>query len=254
MNDKKEKAVEVENILETRAITHNGNVLLLLDKAVAQLSTPNAPAAVEALTKLVDLYERLESKNAARQFAEDLAAFQGECPPIPKKSTAKITSKSGAQFSYSYAELDTIAGVIRSFLTQFGFSYTWNSKVDGERIACTCTLQHRGGHQQSALFEAPVDNSMSVNDTQKYAAALTYAKRQSLIQILGLTTCDPDSDGAQGGVISEDQAHTLKAKITELGVNEQRFLAIYAITSVTELPANLYEAAIRALEMKRRAK
>lgn len=251
MTDKPGNAVKV--VPEGGAVTQNGNVLLLLDKAVAQLSSPNAPAAVEALTKLVDLYERLESKNAKRQFAEDLTGFQGECPPIPKKSTARIATKSGSQFSYQYAELDTIANVIRPFLTQYGFSYTWDSKVNGESIACTCTLQHRSGHQQSALFEAPIDKAMVVNDTQKYAAALTYAKRQSLIQILGLTTCDPDSDGAQEATVSPDQVHTLKAKITEIGVNEQKFLAIYGIKAVTELRADLYEAAIRALEMKRRA-
>lgn len=251
MSDKPGSAVKV--IPEGGAVTQNGNVLLLLDKAVAQLSSPNAPAAVEALTKLVDLYERLEAKNAKRQFAEDLTGFQGECPPIPKKSTARIATKSGSQFSYQYAELDVIASVIRPFMTKCGFSYTWDSSVEGDRIACTCTLQHRGGHQQSARFEAPIDKSMVVNDTQKYAAALTYAKRQSLIQILGLTTCDPDPDGAQGATVSQEQARTLKAKITEIGVNEQRFLAIYDIKSVTELPADLYNAAIRALEMKRRA-
>jgi hypothetical protein len=245
---------EVEVVPKAGAVTQNGNVLLLLDKAVAQLSTPNAPAAVEALTKLVDLYERLESKNAKTQFAVDLAAFQGECPPIPKKSTARIATKGGSQFSYRYAELDTIANVIRPYMTKFGFSYTWDSKVNGECISCMCTLQHRSGHQQSALFESPIDKGMVVNDTQKHAAALTYAKRQSLIQILGLTTCDPDSDGAQGAMVSQEQANTLKAKITELGVNEQKFLAIYDIKSATELPENLYGAAIRALETKRRAK
>src|SRR5688572_25647998 len=65
---------------------------------------------VDALEKLVALSERVQDRNAAREFGDAKARFQESCPPIKKTSKAKITSrKTGSSYEYDYAELDEIA-------------------------------------------------------------------------------------------------------------------------------------------------
>ena len=46
------------------------------------------------------------------ELAGALAAFQAEVPVIPKKQTAKIETERGRNYSYTYADLATIAPVV----------------------------------------------------------------------------------------------------------------------------------------------
>lgn len=208
------------------------------------------PASLE---KLVALYERVSDRNAAKEFAEAMAAFQAECPPIPKTSSAKITMKSGGQYSYKYAELDAIVGVIRPLLSKHGLSYTWDSAEDSGKITCTCMIRHVNGHSVSAKFQCPVDSAAAMSGAQKSAAALTYARRQSLIQALGLTTCDPDTDAGATARITDNQAANLEALMSEVGADRPRFLRYLGVESLADLPASEFTAAVSALEAKRKA-
>ena len=54
--------------------------------------------SVEAMEKLVELHERVSARQAASEFAAAMAEFQAECPSIPKTSTAKIVTQSGAGY------------------------------------------------------------------------------------------------------------------------------------------------------------
>ncbi len=175
---------------------------------------------VEALEKLVAMHERMMAAGAAREFAAAMASFQEECPPIRKTSTAKVTTKAGGAYTYQYAELDEIARTVRPFLHKHGLAYSWDCKLsdDGAKIRVECTLSHVNGHKASASFEsptAPLTNSMSKQ--QEVAAALTFGKRQTLIQVLGLTTCDPDIDGTRepAPTITPDQVLVLMALLEQ---------------------------------------
>ena len=46
-------------------------------------------------------------------LAEALVAFQASVPTIPKNRTAKIPTKNGGSYSYSYADLTDILEAIR---------------------------------------------------------------------------------------------------------------------------------------------
>jgi hypothetical protein len=202
---------------------------------------------VEALERLQALHERVSDRAAATEFARDLATFQQKCPPIAKTSTAKVTTKSGAQYHYKYAELDQIARTIAPFLAELGLSYTWDSDLRERMLFCVCTLRHVNGHSISATFTAPVESSAGMSEQQKHASALTYARRQSLIQVLGLTTTEPDTDGANPEPITQQQADDLRAFIEEVGANLTRFLKWAKIQRLEDLPARDYESAINAI-------
>jgi len=154
---------------------------------------------VEALERLMALQERMLDRQASHDFAAALAAFQSACPPIKKTSTAKVITKGGSNYTYTYAELDEIARTVRPFLHQHGLSYTWDSELsqDAGMLTVTCTLEHAHGHKKTATFKAPTEAvSQAMSPQQRHASALTYGRRQTLIAVLGLTTCDPDTDAA----------------------------------------------------------
>jgi hypothetical protein len=221
----------------------------ILDKAVSSGMSP------EQLEKIVALYERVSDRQAAQEFAGAMARFQAKCKAIPKTSSAKISTKSGIQYSYKYAELDTIAAHVRPLLSDEGLSYTWDSVENKGSIDCVCTIRHLNGHSVSARFSCPTDSAASMSGAQKNAAALTYARRQSLIQALGLTTCDPDTDAGATDTITEHQAANLSAMLDEVSPGPEglaKFLKLMGVEKLSAIPASSFKVAITALEGKRR--
>jgi len=210
---------------------------------------------VEAVEKLVALHERITDRLAASEFAHALADFQNECPPIQKTSTAEIVNRNtGSRFSYRYVELDAIARTVNPLLHERGLSYSWDSKVDDGRLSVVCTLRHVNGHSERSTFACAVESTKQRSAAQDAASTLTFGKRQSLIQVLGLTTCDPDSDAApQRNLepITEDQAANLEALIQEVRADRARFLRYLGVPDLDAIPQEDYSRAVRALEDKR---
>lgn len=208
----------------------------------------------DEMERLVALHNRQEDRRAAQEFAAAMANFQLHCPSIKRTSTAKIATSSGREFSYKYAELDEIAKTIGPPLHSAGLSYTWDSTVGEGKLRCTCTLRHANGHSIVASFEVPVDSKAGMSEQQKYAAALTFARRQSLVSVLGLTATDPDSDAAPGASepISASQAADLAALVDEVGADMKRFLSFMGVTKLAEITVAALPRAIKALEDKRK--
>jgi hypothetical protein len=182
--------------------------------------------------------------------------FQRRCPSIKKTSTAEIATQSGTRFRYTYAELDEIARTVNPILAEVGLSYTWDSAEDGAALTCICTLRHVSGHSVSSRFTCPIDSTARMSGPQRTAAALTYARRQAMVQVLGLTTTDPDTDGAESGEgmgeITETQAADLEALIEEVKADKARFLKYLGVGSIIEIRAKDYGKAVQALQQKRR--
>lgn len=215
---------------------------------------------VETLERLTTLYERMADRKAAQEFNAAMAQFQRECPAIEKLTESTQFSqvtREGTKKAVRYAELDQIANSIRPHLHKHGLSYTWDSWLNdgGKTLTCVCILRHENGHEARASFTGPAGSNAGASEIQKCAAALTYAKRQSLTQVLGLTCCDPDTDGApppgELQTISVDQANYLHALMEEVGQDSARFLKWAKVERVEDVPASLYTKAVTNLERKR---
>lgn len=222
-----------------------GDVSRLLQIAVEK------DLSVEKMEKLVALYERMADRRAAEEFARAMAEFQRTCPPVQRTSKASIVTKSGAKFGYTYAELDEIARTVAPHLHSQGLSYSWDCTVEGNQLTCVCTLRHANGHKVEASFKGSTTTDAGMTEIQKNAAALTFARRQSLIQVLGLTTCDEDSDGhggdGDGPSITEDQQNTLNDLLIEAGGTALSVAKLYGATKLSEIPARMFNAAAAAL-------
>jgi hypothetical protein len=231
-----------EDKVETAEIEFSKEKTLALNR--------DEPGSLQDL--LFALYERDADRRAAQEFNDAMARFQNECPPIPKTSEARITTKGGTQYGYRYAELDEIAATIGPHLHKNGLSYSWDSSVEGEVLRVVCKLSHVNGHSREAVFSAPTANTNpGMSDLQKHAAALTFGRRQSLVQVLGLTTTDPDADGANVETITDRQIAALENMIEAAGAKRDRFLAYMGVESLDQIRAADFAQAVTALQRKK---
>ncbi|MDE2015984.1 MAG: ERF family protein [Patescibacteria group bacterium] len=145
---------------------------------------------VETMEKLMNLQERWEANKAKKEFDKSLAQFQSELPTIKKTKTVK--NKDGT-VRYSYAPLESIIEQTKGLLSKHGFSYRFDTKVNG-MIEVTCRLTHESGHSETSFFAVPVDKDAYMTAPQQFASALTFAKRYTFNDIVGIMTADEDND------------------------------------------------------------
>lgn len=212
---------------------------------------------VEQLERLIALHERVSNRNAAIEFAEAMAKFQADCPPITHSKKAKITTSSGGGYEYTYAELDAIARAVNPILARHGLSYSWDTSINEKGwLHCTCTVRHINGHvAPPANFSLPTDsNNPGMSAQQKVASATTFAKRQSLIAALGITTSDDDYDGGGASVdprpISAKQLQEIEELVTDAQPDLPKFLAHLGVEDLKQLPASRYREAVSFLRQK----
>lgn len=213
---------------------------------------------IEKLERLIALRNQEADRQAAKDFGEALAAFQAECPPITKNKTGKVATDTGTKFEYMYAELPMIAKTIAPFLHKRGFSYSWNTpRMEAGNLTVECKLRHANGHSETSTCTLPVATRAGMSEQQKVASARKFGERLTLIQVLGITTADPDMDGAEIGAadptpITELQAHDLEAKAEELKVVKSDFLKFLGVESFATIRASDHKKAINALKERER--
>lgn len=213
---------------------------------------------VESLKELVALKNQQDDRHAKREFNRALAEFQRAVPAIGKNRTADFATKSGGRAHYRYADLGHIANTVRAPLAASGFSYSWSSTVtDGDhpRMVITCTLRHENGHTASSDFICPIESNPLRSGPQNGKAALTFGQRASLIQVLGLTDTEDDTDAQRVGETSEEtispqDAADLEAWCDNLAADKAAFLVFLGAASFDAIPASELGRARMALRVK----
>jgi hypothetical protein len=223
-------------------------ILALFDRALA-----SDGGSVDGLTKLVDLYDRMQRRKAELAFSLAFAEFQSSCPSVERTSEAKIAKRDGTEFRYTYADLEEIVDTVKPHLARHGFSFSFDSSTEKETLTCYCTLRHAEGHNVRAQFTLPTASPAGMSDQQKVAAAMTFAKRQVLISVLGLSLTEPDPDRVVDPTpVSDEQLATIEALIEETKSNRSRFCARFNIDRVMNLRAAQFNEAIVLLEKQRK--
>lgn len=220
-------------------------------RALLELAVNKGMPAAE-LGQLLDLHERIEDRNARKEFTRALAAVKAELPPIIHSRQAAFKTRSGHDVKYSYTELDELARVLDPILTKHGFSYSWSQTMEKGLVTTTCTLDHDAGHSRSSSFSVPAENDSAASPQQKIGIADTYASRRSLIGVLGLTTADKDPRPKEidPTPIGEDQEVELSDMITTSGADRARFLKHFDVEALKDLPAARYAEAKTMLQQK----
>jgi hypothetical protein len=215
---------------------------------------PDGAASVE---KLLGVYERLEDRQAKREFYSALAAFQAECPRILKTKMGNLAP---------YAPLEEIKEAIRPLLKEYGFSLTWDSEYipEGSRMKGICKLRHGGGHSETTSFTGPTESRAGCSPLQKNGAAETYCVRRAVCSMLGIAPVGEDKDGADPEgrdrvktleTLTDDQASYIEQLLSESGLEPKRLfkwisaIACREIKAISEIPRELYERTANKLQV-----
>ena len=207
-----------------------------------------------------DNMDNYKSENI-NELATALSKMQGNMGPIYKNKTAKIPTKSGATYSYTYADLAGIWECIRKPLLDTGLSVT--QTFNGSLLITI--LMHSSG--QWIKSELPL-NCMGLKP-QELGSEITYLRRYALTGILGLSA-DEEDDGAQAQesnrssgnkypptTITSAQANELKSLLEMCDEDYQKnfwnFLRnqVKGIDKIDQLPSNLYDRIKNAVVKKK---
>jgi len=187
--------------------------------------------AITDLKELAGLYERELNRKAEQAFNAAVSRFRAECPAILKTKEAAFATKAGGRAGYKFAPLEEVTKVIDPPLSANGLSYRWDAQTIEGMIAVTCFVFHVDGAQpRSSTFTCPISGSSLMSDAQAAAATVTFAKRQSLQMVLGITTDEdndgrrpnpaPDADPAAPKVATREERQEEPARVTSAMLNE----------------------------------
>jgi len=205
----------------------------------------NKDLDADKLERLVAMKERMEDRQAAQEFNAAFGRFQDQCPTIVKNKTAKIATKSGASFGYRYADLEQVAKLLREPLRDNGLSYSFDTEQGERSIVVTCQVRHIGGHCEQSTVTIPIDTGARMSMAQTVGSAMMYAKRNALINALGLTACDDADDDGAGGEsdpepITAAQVVELEQLIADSGADRVRFLKFAGVSDLEQITSGAF--------------
>jgi hypothetical protein len=118
-----------------------------------------------------------------------LAAFQAEMPTVHKGKTARVPTKSGPGYSYSYADIADVTRDVMPLLSKHGLSFSVmpSATDNGYEIVGVLMHESKSGRLSGSL---PLFGRTS----QEIGSSITYARRYLLGCLTGVVT-DDDEDG-----------------------------------------------------------
>jgi ERF superfamily len=126
-------------------------------------------------------------------LAEALVSLQAELPEVRKGETAKVQTKQGGSYTYSYANLADCSRAVLPLLAKNGLSFSAKPTMVENQFTLVYTLRHTSGAADTGEYPLP-DPTRST--PQEIGSAITYARRYALCAVTGLTP-DGDDDDAQ---------------------------------------------------------
>lgn len=123
------------------------------------------------------------------KLAEALAAFQSEMPVIPKNQKAKVPTKAGGSYEYTYAGLPDVSATVMPLLTKHGLAFSVCPRISEHGGEVVGILLHASGERLEAALP------LFGRQAQEIGSALTYARRYLLGCMTGVVT-DDDDDGS----------------------------------------------------------
>jgi len=232
--------------------------MALMQAAISQGASIEVIERMHAIIK----EERAESQRAA--FNTAFARFKAACPPIRRTNINPQFTKvnrAGVKVPRMFAGLDDIERDVRGPLSANGLSYRWtDNKVENGMMSITCVVMHEAGHSESSTVPClPIDSKAGCADLQKSGTAQSYAMRYSIIQALGLTSCDDDTDGnaePSGDYqrITEEQAIQLGEMLDAAGANVAKFKEAYNVQKISDIAAADWASVFATVKKKLDAK
>lgn len=215
----------------TELVHHLGPKPLPAEQTALAVATPvellriavSQNANIDQLTKLMDLQERWEKREAKRAYDAAMKAFKADCPRITKNSQVDFTTTKG-RTNYKHATLDHVCDSIIGALSKHGITHRWKVSQANEWITVTCVLTHELGHSEETSLMGTPDQTGNKNSIQAVGSTVTYLQRYTLLAATGLATSDSDDDGRGGAAaagIPQDRIEEMSGEIRRASNLEQ---------------------------------
>ena len=232
--------------------TQQPSILAIIERAARD------PAIdVGKMRALFELKMLIERNDASKEFARAMADAQAEMPRVLKdgKNTENHST---------YSKLETVQRAISPIYLRHGFSIVFDEPdpPNGKQICVRAIVQHSGGHAMTVKRYGAIDNvgmrgGANKTEIQGAQSAVSYLRRNMLLEIFGIIATGQDDDGNLGrgtsggrGTITEEQRITLQDMIDGYKVNVTAFLRMCGIAQLTDLPAGTYRWAFDQLKRK----
>lgn len=198
----------------------------------------------DQLTKLMDLQERYERNRAAEVYGAAITEFQKRCPAIVKERKADAGS-----LKYQYASFDDVMRKAGPILTDCGIALSFSTESNERGIRVTVKIRV-GIHAEECTLDVPIPD-MKVNATQRYGAALSYAKRYALCAALNIVVTDEDDDAQSAyDPVTMEQEIAIAEFIEQNGLDKTPFLKWLAVDRICDIAARDFDKAMNALRNK----
>lgn len=228
----------------TELVKQETAMIDIIAKAAADVNVD-----VAKLEKLLDMQERIMTKQAEIDFNNDMLALKAELPAIVK-------TKTNAQTNSNYADLESIKDVVDPLLTKYGFFDRYEDDFpSATRVGTTCILTHRGGHKERNRVEFDLDdkgikgitNKTSIHAT---ASSMTYGQRLALCRALSIKVATDTDGNLNNSVITQEQLAQINKLCDKVGADKAKFCKVMKINSLAEMRVKDFGAAIVKLNAK----
>ena len=144
----------------------------------------------------------MNKSGLAKELVTALVGFQSSISSVPKNTKG---------FNYKYSDLATVWDFIRKPLSENGLAVvqTTRNLEDGTPVVIT-TLFHISGQ----FIEGELAIKPTKMDAQGVGSVISYARRYSLMSILGIAAAGEDDDGVKASKPANDLAP--KSWVTKL--------------------------------------
>jgi hypothetical protein len=222
---------------------------------------------VEKMKALLDMQERIETRDSQKAFTVAFNALQAELPIINRdgkidhsaEGTSGTTKSGRKALQTKYATYPNLNRVVGPLLKKHGF--TFSSAMEPEpsgAMVVTSTLEHVGGHSRTTHFRVTADATGGKNNQQGWGSSQQYGMRYNMIALLNIVTEakeDADNDGfPKDGPISEAQLKELIKLADDAGADKAKFCAVMGVEALAEIPQSRFAEAKQQLQRKLKQK
>jgi len=232
-----------DRTMSVPSATQEPSIAQMLQGALASgITKDNA----DALGKMMELYERMESRKAEQLFNSAFAALQSELPVIVASSVIPNRGK--------YERFEDVMRVVQPLLNKHGFAISFSQQADEKRITVTCFLRHAGGHYTANPFAVRLGGKAD-SETQADCKASTTAKRNALLQALNIVIRqdflqDEDNPTNECGYITPAQAIELADWVESIGADRTKFLEYAGAKTFETIHEARYDDLVAVLRKK----
>ena len=267
--------MNAETLPATAAVTPIAQMPQQVPMVIERLSAlvQNPEVNIEALDKLLEL----QMKAMALQAEMDFKAAKSQLAAIRQIIPVNRRGEGPGGSTYTYGDLPQFQKWADPWCAQCNLAYDWtisDERMDDsgnpESSIVTCVISHSSGHEKAYPMIARRDDrtASKLSPMQAYQVAVTYAKRQTLKNGLGLVdsedACDEDnpipalpnqnrqrpqsqnSSPSSAGGKQKDQdgpAHanaikTIRNAMENRGINEADILKRFKLKKLEDLKAS----------------